>query len=380
MLRPVKQTSAGHLRILLGQLGANGDCLCATAIARQIKHDFPGCRLTWAVGSRYRAVLEENPFIDEIWEYPLASLSELADAWEEFAREARRRKRAGDFDEIFLTQVPPDNYRNFDGTVRASIFRGYPRPITVPITPVLRLSDAEVHNAERFVTDHGIDTYSHRILFECAGASGQTFLTPGFAEETARLVLERVPDTAVILSSNIPVHSSDRRIIDASVLPLRQNAHLTRHCTLFVGGCSGITWLAMSDWARPLPMLQLLSRRTSVFASVVHDAEYFGLPAGHVLEMTDCPPGHAAECIIAVLTGEFSSARARFHERIPVRLDFYLTVFIWSLMKRGRLLTVARSLLTAFRRYGPGPFFTFGLERMTGYRPSGRNDGEGAVP
>ena len=215
---------------------------------------------------------------------------------------------------------------------------------------------------------------THRILFECAGASGQTFLTPAFAAESARLVLERVPDTAIILSSNIPVKSPDRRMIDASVLPLRENADLTRHCTLFVGGCSGITWLAMSEWAKPLPMIQLLSRRTSVFASVVHDAEYFGLPAGHILEMTDCSPDRVAECIIAVLTGDFSSARARFHERIPVRLDFYLTVFIWSLLKSFRILSVLRSLRTSVRRYGISPFFTFGLERITAILPSRHGD------
>ena len=29
-------------RILLGQLGSNGDCLYATIVARQIKKDFPG--------------------------------------------------------------------------------------------------------------------------------------------------------------------------------------------------------------------------------------------------------------------------------------------------------------------------------------------------
>src|SRR5512138_3038540 len=41
-------------RVLLGQLEANGDCVYATTVARQIKTDNPDCHLTWAIGSRCR--------------------------------------------------------------------------------------------------------------------------------------------------------------------------------------------------------------------------------------------------------------------------------------------------------------------------------------
>ena len=354
---------AGRPRILLGQLGKNGDCLYATALARQIKQDYPGCHLTWAIGSPFRDIVKGNPFIDEVWEYAMQAV-DIERAWPAFAREARARARRGEFDRVFLTQVPPDNYARFDGTVRASIFRGYPHPVTVPIAPVIRLTEEEVRHVEAFTAAHGVDAHTHRILFECAGASGQTFLTPAFASAAAQLVRARVPDTIVILSSNIPVASTDPRVVDASVLPLRENAQLTRHCTLLVGGSSGITWLATSDWARPLPMIQLLSRRTSVLASVLHDAEYFGLPTGDILEMTECAPAHLAECIVTVLTEGFAAARSRFHERIPVRMDQYLTVFIRSLIRQRRLWTAARSLRCTLARYGLAPFVVFVKERL----------------
>ena len=35
------------MKVSLVQLDANGDCLYATTIARQIKQDYPGCHLTW---------------------------------------------------------------------------------------------------------------------------------------------------------------------------------------------------------------------------------------------------------------------------------------------------------------------------------------------
>ena len=60
-------------RFLIGQLGSFGDCLFATTVARQIKNDYPDCHLTWAVGSIYRSILDGNPYIDDIWEFPLST-------------------------------------------------------------------------------------------------------------------------------------------------------------------------------------------------------------------------------------------------------------------------------------------------------------------
>jgi ADP-heptose:LPS heptosyltransferase len=73
-------------QILLGQLGSNGDCLYATIVARQIKTDFPDCHLTWAVGSFARPVLENNPFVDRIWQIEVRNWSEMDAAWSPASR------------------------------------------------------------------------------------------------------------------------------------------------------------------------------------------------------------------------------------------------------------------------------------------------------
>jgi len=51
---------------------------------------------------------------------------------------------------FFLHKSLPGNLQNYDGTIRSSIFNAYPHPITVPVTPVIRLSQAEVDNVRRF--------------------------------------------------------------------------------------------------------------------------------------------------------------------------------------------------------------------------------------
>src|ERR1700733_14182200 len=101
-------------RILLGMLGSNGDCLYATAIARQIKKDFPDCHLTWAIGSLSKSVLANNPDVDELWEIPLAAWADQERAWHLIEIEAYELASSGRFDHIFLTQISPGRFANYD--------------------------------------------------------------------------------------------------------------------------------------------------------------------------------------------------------------------------------------------------------------------------
>lgn len=338
-------------KFLIGQLANFGDCVLATVLARQIKMDYPGCHLTWAIGSMCRPVLIGNPFVDEIWEIPVRNAGEVVLAWMRFEKEALSMKARGEFDEIYLTQIFPNNYQNFDGTIRYSIFRGYPNPITVPVSPVIRLTDTEVEKVRKFAQAHELSENKNVILFECVARSGQSFVTHKFVLETAQLFIQRVPDVCIILSSHMPIISSDKRIIDGSVLSIRENAELTKYCSLLVGCASGISWLCTCDWAKPLPMVQLLKKGTSVFASFVHDYEYRKASTNLILEMTDCPAEHLAVCLEAILKEGFAAARSKYHENIPLNFDFYC----WSLgalILKGKFSQVIGSLRVTTRRYG----------------------------
>jgi len=342
-------------RILLGQLGLNGDCLHVTVIARQIKQDYPGCHLTWAISSLCRSVIEENPYVDQIWELPASSWDEIVVAtWTRFEQEAQRRFAAGEFDEIFLTQVYPRNGQNYDGTTRVSHFRGYPGDFTVPLQSIIRLRHEEVQRVREFAEQNHLARYRHVILFECKSGSKQSFVTPEYALHVSQGILNIIPECGIVLSSNIKIASQDDRIIDGSVLSLRENAELTKYCTLFIGCSSGITQIVLTDWAKPLPMIQLLSGATSVYASVVHDLEYWKQPISHILEMTDIPPEKLIECIIVAFTKGFSDARSRFHQYIPLNFTFYLYHFRAFILPTS-YVKAAQSLLHTVRRYGLHP-------------------------
>jgi hypothetical protein len=323
-------------RFLIGQLGKYGDCLFATTVAKQIKNDYPDCHLTWAIGSIYRTILDGNPYIDEIWEFPLPPLGDLSESWQQFECEAIKRKRRGDFDEIFLTQLYPNNFKNFDGTVRSSILRAYPTPITVSVSPVLRLTPKEIENVRSFSEEHHLLERKHVILFECSFDSGQSFLTADFAYEVSKKIIEKISDVSIILSSKLPIQSVDENIINGSVLTFRENAELTKYCTLVVGCSSGISWLCTSDWAKPLPMVQLLKRDTGAYASFVQDHKYHGLPSDMIIEMTDCSVDKLTQCLNVILTEGFDLARQKYHERIRINLKHYVWMTGHFLLKNKK--------------------------------------------
>ncbi len=351
-------------RILLGHLGRRGDCLYATTIARQIKEDFPGCHLTWAISSMCRSVIEGNPCVDEIWELPLRTNEQIVEAWGAFEREAKERKSRGEYDEIYLIQVHPGNFQNYDGTSRSSIFRGYSKPVTVPVQPIVQLSEEEIEKVRRFADDHQLADKGKVVLFECASSSGQSFVTPDFAFQVAQNVLKNIPDAYFVLSSDIPIQYADRHIIDGSELSFKENAELTKYCCLLVGCSSGISWLATSDWAKPLPKIQLLTRETVMYASMIYDAMYFGLPTDPILEMQDCTADLVSSCIQMVFDNGFAAAREKYHQDIALDLNFYFKQLYCEVLRKNELGKAMGSLSVTRDRFGNHPQMVHFLENL----------------
>lgn len=321
-------------RILLGQLAANGDCLYATTVARQIKTDYPDCHLTWAIGSKFRSMIEGNPDVDEVWEIPYYTSPGDLEQWQRFQTEALQRKERGDFDEIFLTQISLDTFHLWAGPLRFSLFASYPRPITVDMAPTLCLSAEEVERARDFARKHCLSEKSAVILFECAPRSLQSFLTPEFALDVARAVVEKHPDVALILSSNHAFSSANENIIDGSVLSLRENAELTRDCSLLLGASSGVTWIATSDWAKPLPMVQLIRPDVARSNSPIADFQKRGADTSGIIEMSSYTLEDVVSCVEEILSGNFIQAKQKFSQETPLQFEHYKHVQYFLLLNR----------------------------------------------
>ncbi|MBC7982243.1 MAG: hypothetical protein H7Y02_00155 [Candidatus Obscuribacterales bacterium] len=352
-------------RILLGQLGANGDCLYATILARQIRSDYPDAHITWAISTQCAGVLRNNSYVDELWEVPMPDLHSQDIVWRVFEREVGRRLLRHEFDRAYLSQIWPNNFQNYDGTIRPSILRSYGAPITVPIENVIVLDEEERNNVDEFVAQSALATFQHRILFECSSKSGQSFITPSLAQEVAEHLYAVLPSATVVFSTHLPMALRHPNSRYAGGLTLRETAGLTHHCSLFVGAGSGGTVAATSTAAKWLPMIQLLSASTSVFASFAHDLKFYGLPYEQIVEMTQEAPKLIAQAIALACSEGIASARAAFDASIPVRFDHYIDLITANLLNQGRYLDAAESLLITVNRYDWSPALRqFGLTRI----------------
>jgi hypothetical protein len=343
-------------RILLGQLASNGDCLYATAIARQIKQDFPGCHLTWAISGLCRRVLDNNPDVDEVWEVPMADWSKMAPAWTSFERQAQELADAGRFDRMFLTQIYPARLANYDGTVRPSIFRNYGRPLTVPVEVTIRLDAEEIAGTDVWFASTPAADASQVVLFECSSKSGQSFMTLNRAVALAEAITRTRRQTAVIISTHESFETDNPRIISGRALSIRQVARLTEHVDLFVGCGSGLTVAATSEAAKPgLPNIQILRRETSVYASFRHDFAYFGKPTEQFMELTSEDPAHLEQVLTAAVCDDFAAVRARFDDPVPLTFGWYLEMIQTMLVNSARYVEAMQSLMITAGRYGWHP-------------------------
>jgi ADP-heptose:LPS heptosyltransferase len=351
-------------RILFGQLGANGDCLYATILAHQLRVDHPDAHITWAISSQCAGIIANNPHIDTVWEVePHAQPVDLV--WELFEREALSSYMRHEFDHVLLSQIHPNNYRNYDGTVRPSILRAYGRPITVPIANVIVLTAGEIETVEKYAASQRLSDFQHRVLFECSSTSGQSFITPDFAQDVAEQVYAMLPDVVIIFNTNLPMKLKDLRSRNSGSLSLRALAQLTKHCTLFVGCGSGGSIVATSTAAQPLPMIQLLSASTSVYASFQHDFEYFGIKDRTILEITRQDPKYIADCIVQTCREGIDTAINRFGPPIAVRFEHYFSMIERNLLISFRYIDAARSLSVTAARYGWQPeLIAFGEKRI----------------
>ncbi|MCX6323171.1 MAG: hypothetical protein NTZ41_03105 [Sphingobacteriales bacterium] len=301
--------------ILLVQLYANGDCLYATTLARQIKHDYPGCHLTWAISPSCKSIIDLNPYVDAVRLVPEVPKNDEK-AFRKFRKKIFAEKKTGKWNEVFMAMNAGPNLALYDGTIRGMIFRTYPRAISVPLQPVLVLSETEKKNVAEFAAKHQLHTFRRVILWEYAPQSGQVLLHADWVKHLAKKITSTA-DTCVILSSANRFESSGK-IIDASTLSVRENAALTHYCNLLIGCSSGITWLSTSSAAKQLPMIQLLNPDSMFMNAPSVDFLRYGIDASGLIEMTTINTDHLVSCLQAIEGKGFATAKAIYNEQIPV--------------------------------------------------------------
>lgn len=321
------------LRILLVQLGSNGDCLFVTTIAKQIKEvDYPGCNLTWMIGKRFKAITLCNPYIDKVIEIPIITIQDLGYFREKISSLVYEEKKRNHYDYVFVTDYTPGNFKRWFGTTRSSLFRNYPHPLKIDPKPIVYLNIEEQKEVKDFCTKHTITNKSFNILFECSPQSGQSKMTFDIAMVISRELLKVQKNCKIILSSATSFISSDDRIIDGSVVTWRGNAELSKYCDLLVGCSSGISWLITSNWCKPIKTIQVIDPHCcngKISASMKLDNLYFGIDNSNIIEMHNPKIYDVVDCIEEVIAGHFYNAQKKYDENV---LNMFINFkFLWEL-------------------------------------------------
>jgi len=74
-------------RVLVVRLGAMGDVVHTLPAVASLKHSMPHSEITWVVESKWRALLQGNPYVDRVIIFERGTMSGLKSAWRELRRE-----------------------------------------------------------------------------------------------------------------------------------------------------------------------------------------------------------------------------------------------------------------------------------------------------
>jgi ADP-heptose:LPS heptosyltransferase len=308
--------------ILLIHLFSNGDCLLATTVAKQIKNDFPSCKLFWAISSKCKAMIYNNPYVDEVLEIEISDASQNIYCYEEVYRNAILKKKEGFYSQIFSSQIIADNYKFYDGTVCSSIYRCFGKPITVDTTPVLQLTEKEKETANQFSIVNNLALYTNIVLFECAPQSNQLDLSEEIILSYCKEII-KYENTCVILSAPKDYNFGIPQIFDGSVLSIRETAALTHYCTLLLGCSSGISWIATTTAAKEIPTLQILSSKAYYFNPLSLTFIKQGRSTNHILELTIFDFKKLSICFADIFKNGFQYAREIHNQKIKKQYKLY---------------------------------------------------------
>jgi hypothetical protein len=335
-------------KILLVQLYSNGDCLYATAVARQIKKDHPDCHLTWAIAAFCKDIIKHNPYVDDVMVVDDVAKNDVS-AFRKFRKKVFDQQARGIWDQVIITSNVFNNQALYDGTIRGMILRAYPGKIDVPVQPVLVLSPEEKSRVADFANNHQLTNYKKVVLWEYAPQSGQNTLDFQMVWRIAKKLTSN-DDTCVILSAANSFEATDK-IIDASTLSVRENAELSQYCNLLIGSSSGITWLCTSSAGKLLPMVQLLNPKSPFLNAPSVDFNRYGLPTNQLIELIQYDEQKILDCVQALLKDGVAAAKERYHQKIPT---YFITTrkIVYNLLCFGLFRSIAKHVAVNYEVYG----------------------------
>ena len=311
-------------RILIIRLSAIGDCVMASPLAQTLRAHFPDAHIAWAVQDKSRAVVEGNPYIDEIiqWHGGLSDIFRVA-------KIVRRKKfdvvlevqgllkstllmalsgapkrlvspAFGKLAHLFATQIvehppgwiyPPDRYLYWAKALGA--------PIPDQATLTVPIGEEDRAAALEFLRTH--DAHDARLIGINPGCSAlnRKWSADNFAR-AAKLLADEFPDAKFVLlggpqdgedtayiAGALP---TDKTLDAAGKLSLRATAALIQKCDVMLTNDTGPMHIAV---AALTPVVAVCGPIAAARRLPLHYAgnRHIGVEANR-----ECLPPHRPQC------------------------------------------------------------------------------------
>lgn len=326
-------------KIALLHLFANGDCLLATTVAKQIRNDNPNCTLEWIISKKCSSIIINNPDIDIVTEIEIIEGVNIDEIFERELKLVRDKKQRGEYDQVFVTQILKDYFCFYDGIVSSSIYKSFGNPITVDTTPVLINTSDEKKNAKIFSYEKNLKKYNNIVLFECAPKSNQIHFTKEIIYNICKEILKE-KNTCIILSAPTAFNFDEDTIIDGNVLSIRETVALTHYCTLLLGCSSGITWACTSTGAKKIPQIQILDSKAYIFNPLSINFKKQNKSTTSIIEMTKFDQKKIALCFKDIFSEGFELARQKHNQKVKKQFKLYRGIVSNFLVKGKFSLTL----------------------------------------
>jgi ADP-heptose:LPS heptosyltransferase len=247
------------MKILLVNFGAFGDILNSTPIAKHYKLVDPSCHITWMTREKYKSVIKNNPYIDNILtpkesHLGLEKAGGAANVHMTFLLRDEILKL--NYDKIFFVAPYTWTLTNKEFDVNKHTLLDVIKTKVSDINdfacdfiPVINLSEEEKKEAKSFFDSlNG----NKKILIEYENFSNQSPFNEKYIDKLCEFANNKNYDLIFsgkqepeFVKSLKQKYNVNFHMYNGSFM---SNAELYNLCDMFIGCCSGITCLTHSDY------------------------------------------------------------------------------------------------------------------------------------
>jgi len=263
--------------LIIRQDNRIGNLLFITALMRECKKAFPEASVDVLVSNKFSAILERNPYIDNIWEYRHKEFIFMP--WKLFSliRKLRRckydividTKDVFSFNNAFITlasggakvvgyayaraktvhdvsvPIPSDNM--YEPLRHLELLRAIAGQMSDNGDMEVYLSENEIERGEILLKQNGLHP-GEFVAIHCGGRGRKSYGIGRFIT-VARMLFSRHGLTSIIIygpdeSDDIGNYANEKGITFLMPVDVRQMASLIYHCRIFLAGDTGALHIA----------------------------------------------------------------------------------------------------------------------------------------